>query len=648
MNTADSRSTDVRDRSPASLNNGVTEVTEVTAPNDAACSRYPDHEKEVTGVTETLNRASITTASAIRPHDVPPPTPATPGVPHRPSYATYDDHTTYGPPGLYYHGKKLLKSGEVEPFDHWLCGPIHADAMTCDEQGYGFGIVIRFLDMRGRWKTWAMPMRLLSGDGQELRAELLDMGLRIEPSRHKRLSHWLASRTPIRALVAATRTGWHQKKDSTTDGMAFVMPHKTLGSDHIVFQHEQAQRSPYQQRGTLEQWRAMIGKLCQDNPLMLLTVSASLAGPLLKLTHHQGAGLHLIGDSSSGKSTLLQVATSVWGAPDFMRTWRATANGLEGVAAEHNDTCVILDEISEADPREIGAIVYALGNGTGKSRAGRAGNSRQTARWRIVALSSGERSISAHMLEGGKRIKAGQEVRLLNITAQRSHGVFDALHDSEDGRALSDRLKHATGHCYGTLGPAFIERLQSDTRDMSTALHTIRCLQAFQGEHGIEHRAATAFALMGMAGELATEYGLTGWTSGDAVQAAIEAFKRWRSERGGGQTETRQILDTVRDFIDRHSESRFSPMEANEHAPLVRDRVGWWRSVNHQRVFMFTAGGLREATQGYDFRRVLAALEEGGFFYRTSDEKRAVTTRTPEGTKKLYHLVPTQEDRPSL
>lgn len=297
-----------------------------------------------------------------------------------------------------------------------------------------------------------------------------------------------------------------------------------------------------------------------------------------------------------------------------------------------NDTCVILDEISEADPREIGAIIYALGNGTGKSRAGRAGNSRQTAHRRIVALSSGERSISAHMAEGGKRI------RLLNITAQRTHGVFDALHDSE----VSDRLKHATGHCYGTLGPAFIERLQSDARDMSTALYTIRCLSAFQGEHGIEHRAATAFTLMGMAGELATEYGLTGWAAGDAVQSAIEAFKRWRSERGGGQTETRQILDTVRDFIDRHSESRFAPLEANEHAPLVRDRVGWWRSIDRQRVFMFTVGGLREATQGYDFRRVLEALEEGGFFYSTSGEQRAVTTRTPEGAKRLYHIVPTQ------
>ena len=86
---------------------------------------------------------------------------------------------------------------------------------------------------------------------------------------------------------------------------------------------------------------------------------------------------------------------------------------MEGAAALFNDCLLALDEISECDPREVGAIVYSLGNGRGKQRAGRSGNARGVTRWRCFILSSGERSIATTMLEGGHRAKAGQAVRLI-------------------------------------------------------------------------------------------------------------------------------------------------------------------------------------------------------------------------------------------
>lgn len=97
----------------------------------------------------------------------------------------------------------------------------------------------------------------------------------------------------------------------------------------------------------------------------------TLAGPLLAKVHHHSAGVHWVGDSSTGKTTALHVGASVWGGTTFVRTWRATANGLEGAAAALNDTLLCLDEISEADPRQVGEIVYSLANGIGKSRASR-------------------------------------------------------------------------------------------------------------------------------------------------------------------------------------------------------------------------------------------------------------------------------------
>lgn len=59
-----------------------------------------------------------------------------------------------------------------------------------------------------------------------------------------------------------------------------------------------------------------------------------------------------------------------------MRSWRATANGLEGAAVLSNDGVLILDEIKKADPRQVGDIVYTISDEQGKQRANRSGSAR--------------------------------------------------------------------------------------------------------------------------------------------------------------------------------------------------------------------------------------------------------------------------------
>lgn len=83
--------------------------------------------------------------------------------------------------------------------------------------------------------------------------------------------------------------------------------------------------------------------------------------------------MYLIGDSSIGKTTALQAATSVWSCDNFSWSWRTTDNGLEGAAALFNHSLLALNEISECDPRDVGEVFYMQGNGRGKQRASRSG-----------------------------------------------------------------------------------------------------------------------------------------------------------------------------------------------------------------------------------------------------------------------------------
>ena len=89
----------------------------------------------------------------------------------------------------------------------------------------------------------------------------------------------------------------------------------------------------------------------------MLAACCAFAAPLLGPLGEQGRSFHLHGKSSSGKTTALRVAASVWGgeagtgALGYVRQWRATGNGVEGLAQAHSDTLLAMDEIGTADPR---------------------------------------------------------------------------------------------------------------------------------------------------------------------------------------------------------------------------------------------------------------------------------------------------------
>ena len=345
--------------------------------------------------------------------------PTIPADSERPAFRVFDAWLEHGGskfmPGVWHFGTD--KDGN--PIQTWVCSPLHVRAVTFDGQDNNFGRLLRFKNTLGRWREWAMPMELLRGGGDDLRGELLAMGVEIDPTVRARnlLATYLQSRPPRRRMRCALQVGWC--------GDSFVLPDPVIGphASDVIFQNGERGHDEHTTCGTLSGWQTEIAARAAGNKLLVLALSAAFVGPMLALTHSEGGGLHLVGDSSTGKTTVIEAACSVWGGPNYRRSWRATANGMEGAAALFNDSLLALDEISECDPREVGVIVYSLGNGRGKQRASRTGQARTISRWRCSILSSGERTIATTMQEGGHRVKAGQTVRLLDIPAVRAFGA---------------------------------------------------------------------------------------------------------------------------------------------------------------------------------------------------------------------------------
>jgi len=554
--------------------------------------------------------------------DAPPHAPATriPGEDDRPTYLVlddwlrHDDGTRYAP-GVWHFGIKPSR-GDAPPSltQQRVCGPLHVEAVTTDATDGNYGRLLRFKTTTGRWKSWAMPMAMLRGDGADLRGELLSMGLDIAHRGREQLTAYLQHRAPGRVIQCATQTGW-----AGPGRDAFVLPDAVIGpqAHGVTYQSDHAGGDEYTTRGTLEGWQAGTAALAVGNPMLVLALCTAFAGPLLAIAGADSGGINTIGASSKGKSSMLAAACSVWGSPSYRRNWRATSNGLESVAALFNDSLLALDEISQCDPREVGETVYMLGNGQGKTRAARTGGARSVARWRVSILSNGERSIVATMEEGGFRTKAGQAVRIIDLpVTDQAHGAWDNLHQHPSGAALSDALRREAETHYGHAGRAFLERLTRDNHDdVRNALAVIKALPEFSADSGEGQfqRVAARFAVLALAGELATGYGITGWPEGEAIRAAVVALHLWLGMRDGKTTDAEgaQVVDQLTEFVERHGDSRFSDADSEQPTP-VRERAGWWRLRDGERVYLFTATGMRDALRGFDYKRALLHLEQAG------------------------------------
>jgi putative DNA primase/helicase len=550
------------------------------------------------------------------------------------------------PAGLYWHTVKNPGEENETHIDQRVGAPIHADALTHDEHGSNHGVLLRFVDPQGRWKSLAVPMAPMATGGDEILKELLRNGYRHEP-RHKRLlQDWMTSRYPEDQITAATCTGWSLEED------AFVLPTLTIGNPAIRFQSEYAAPDTYRTAGTLESWRESVAGLCAGNPVPLLAVSTAFAGPLLlkaKRQHAGGGGIHFVGVSGCGKTGAGLMAASVWGGPDYLTTWNATGNGLEATAAARNDTLLPLDEIGESNAFEIGEIIYALANGHGKQRAARTGGARLSARWRIITLSTGEHTVETQIKKAGGKIKAGQEARLLDIRVDnRAFGTYDNLHGYPDGAALNSAIKERASRDYGHAGPAFVEALLKDTEDRTGQYNDLCSLPHFSADDGVEARAAGTFALIAMAGELATEYGITGWREDDAINAAVEMYQGWKASRGKGHTETRQILEAVTAFIEAHGDSRFSEIHPSTTEPVRasgQGRAGYWEDTNEGRVFLFTTAALEEAAKGFDKRRIAETLDNAGWLIEKDTNKRNKLRRAGGKLTRFYAVLPRNDEQ---
>lgn len=549
--------------------------------------------------------------------------------------------------------------------DQWyrICARLDVVAYCRDasEAGDNWGILVQFKNRDGREKRVNFPLELFGVDaGSEIKKRLLRMGLEFAPNSNAKAKalEFLQAHNTQERIGLVNKTGWYKN--------AFVLPDRTIGEtkEPLLFYTEGSSLCKLSEHGTLKDWQENVSRYCIDNPLAMFAVSAAFSAPLVELLGQETMGFHFYGDSSWGKSTLLNMACSVFGNPDeYKKAWRSTDNGMESLAASHSEMLLALDEINQFDPRKLGDAVYMLGNGSGKTRANDRGGARDDMhKWKFTFLSNGEKTLEQYMGEAGKNQTAGMEMRFLEIRATmheseadiKRMGVFNNPHGLMGGAALSELLKANMAQSHGTAFPAFItalvSELEGDKRKSFVDKMLLR-IDNFRKKHltdnasGQAHRAAIKFGLVAWAGELATHFGVSGWQQGQASLTASQCFKLWLSARGGfGNFEEKQMLDHIRHTISKYGESRFKRWDepqlvanANDsvidsHVPITAECWGLRREIvdkdplegNTSDVdfYIYPEAFKNDLCKGFDSNRVARLLRDIGALILTEGDKK--------------------------
>ncbi len=482
----------------------------------------------------------------------------------------------------------------------------------CNKQQSDFGRCVTFKNRYGETVTLNLSdAKDLGAGSNAVRRLLLDRGFQSEersPNKLGSLAEYLLKmNAPRKQLVR--KTGWAK----TNEGRYyFVRPDKVIGeggNQEIVYQSNSEEPTPIVRRGTIKDWQERLSRYAPYSSRIVLAMSAEFSAPLLQLTNGIGNQLfHFVGSSSCGKSTALEIASSIEGdlKDGKLPNWDTRKGGLENSCLDANDGIFFLDEIGSSDkPKEIPGWIYTISNGMGTARA----NSNMTAKarktWSLLGLSTGEVGLTEIGVINKVSIHTGQEIRLAGIPADvgAGFGIFEAIPpEFENSFRFVEYLKAERKRNNGHALDAYLEclvTLRNENEQELRAFIDSKIREFVEANtvtryHSQVKRICRSFGLVAVGGALASgafsDYlgagNITAWRSGgndwkqsDAWRCAQICFKAWLEDHGNPYTSNEEdtfVEEVI--FILTSQRSRFIGLQDTYAPPNL---IGWFDSGDY-------------------------------------------------------------------
>ena len=377
--------------------------------------------------------------------------------------------------------------------------------------------------------------------------------------------------------------------------------------------------------GTWDDWLEAMELMKPYTP-MWLALYASCAAPFLEVFGSPSFVVDFNGETSSGKTTALRVAASVWGRPSdntptAMYSWDSTKVFIERLCGFLCNLPVILDETKRAkDPRVVRDVIYDFANGQGRGR-GAPDGTRQTASWRSVMLTSGEAAAVSFSQDGGTR------ARVLSLMG-KPMGT-----DMAAGGSAAEMLTAALAANYGHLGRKVLEYLiaTADQHDELRAIwKTTREQYAELAKTAVSRRHAGNLATLHIVSTIVHHLGVP-MPEDDPMAFAIEALHRLEVERDRPHA---AFVETI--SWCSANQNRFWGRHETTHGgtPAIPGR-GWagaWDNDDNWTHISILPAVLREVVeaQGFQVEEIVDRWTERGWITMTEKSKSSVVNSKPE------------------
>lgn len=447
-------------------------------------------------------------------------------------------------------------------------------------------VSIDFLDRRARWKTEIIPSSMLTAP-REFVERLASAGYVWPESGGLRstIVGALSQLRPRQHIRAVDLPGWH--------GDVFVLPGEAYTpegpnrSDYLIMDNVGVKLGLFRRGGRLSTWKK-IAKICCHSSRGRCLMAAAFAAPNLRPLGIPSFGLNLSGQTSTGKTCLIALATSVPGlnsseGPD---TWDGSLPAYEQRALGNRDSIMPLDELGHVigDPSEVARIVtfrVASNRPKAKARQYTIANNLVEGEFRVIAISTSEHPMWAHLKrdQRGHPGIRGEEVRMINLRANVSNrgDVFDGhkadwrIGKNVQQRARKiERLGKLTVQHQGRALRAYLTKRVADNRaeqKLRKYMDDYYSAAPRPKDYRWLRRIVQYFAILYASAALAIDYGILPWGKratladirkcmNDAMEQLIDTFESSQNKGGdlrgdGGDLNEFKIRVENATFVER-------------------------------------------------------------------------------------------------
>lgn len=360
------------------------------------------------------------------------------------------------------------------------------------------------------------------------------------------------AKLPTRELVTSTR--WLAGHRAFFTGRKLIGSHDNNPDDFWI---ESSGAGAMCSRGTRDEWRAKIGVLIVENPIILAMTCIAIASVFLDRLGLSSSMFNFCGQKGLGKTLAEQCAASIFGNgvdpaqgaqvedPAFIARFNGTLNGFEALLGKQSPLPTLLDELTESSAAIVHQACYMMASGEGKHRMKSTGEAADRERWQSNVIVSAEVTIADTIAASGRKMHGGQadraiDIPITDVKVLNNYGEFDSFN------AATSHLKRACSEQYGTAGEAIIQYCCDNPEELSELLamapdieNVLLPADCESGERRVVKRLAGAV----VAGRIAVMAGVFDENADEKIDAALKMVTElWWGTRASSLARIRQFL----------------------------------------------------------------------------------------------------------